>query len=561
LKAGVRPVSTPIDLRRLWILSLLAACGAAGAAADPEAPPGAAVLPWPDDAQLEAQGARIGSVTIRNRPIFDPEIPGERKALFRLADRLHIDTRPSVIEAQLLFRPGDPFSRRVCDETERNLRGLRFINEPEIRVIGYHDSVVDLEVVTHEVWTTNPGVSFSRSGGSNTTGFELEELNLLGFGKHIAFDFQDDVDRSSYTLTWKDPNIAGSRWRDVLELTDSDDGEGQALLLERPFYSLDSRWSVGLAIDHDDSIQSVYRLGNPVAEYQQDALIADARYGWSKGLHRGWTRRWTGGLRHEESQFSMSPDDTAFASLPGDRDLSYPYLRLERIQDDFETNRNLDQIARTEDQHFGIRYAIELGWAATAWGSDRNVALLRAESSRGFRLGSGQSLFLDGKLTIRFEGGATRDALLSGGLRYYRQTSQRSTFFASIAADVGHELDADHELLLGGDNGLRGYPLRYQTGSGRALMTIEQRFYTRYSLWKLADIGGAVFFDMGETWGESAFGPTGNLGLLKDIGFGLRLGHSRSGLGNVIHLDVAFPMDGDRSISQAQFLVQTKQSF
>jgi len=538
---------------RVLALVLLTVVVTAVAAAEP--------VELPGDAELEAQGARVGTITIRNRPIFDPQSPGESKSLFRLADRAHVDTRASVIKAQLLFRPGDPFSRRVCDETERNLRALRFIKEPEIRVVGYHDGLVDLEVITHEVWTTNPGVSFGRAGGSNSTGFELEELNVFGFGKQLAFDYQDDVDRSSYTLSWRDPNVFGSRWRSAIELTDSDDGEGQALLFEKPFYSLDSRWSAGLEFDHDDSVQGVYRLGREVDEYQQDAQLEDVRIGWSRGLQAGWTRRWTAGLRHDEAQFSEASRGTAFASLPDDRSLTYPYLRVERIQDDFETAQNLDQIARTEDLYFGIRYAIELGWAATAWGSDRNAALLRAEASRGFRLGEGRSLFVDGGLASRFEEGSPHDALFSGGLRYYRQTSLQSTFFASIAADVGHELDADHELMLGGDNGLRGYPLRYQTGSGRAVMTIEQRFYTRYSLWKLADIGGAVFFDMGQTWGESAFGPTENLGLLKDIGFGLRLGNTRSGLGNVIHLDIAFPLDGDRSISQAQFLVQTKRSF
>jgi len=536
--------------RALALLAALATAGAAAESAD-----------LPDDAELEAQGARIGTITIRNLPIFDPRSPGESKSLFRLADRIHIDTRASVIEAQLLFRSGDPFSRRVCDETERNLRELRFIKEPEIRVIGYHEGLVDLEVITHEVWTTNPGVSFGRAGGSNSTGFELEELNLLGFGKYIALDYHDDVDRSSYTLTWRDPNVFGSRWRSAIELTDSDDGEGQALLFEQPFYALDSHWSAGLEIDHDDSVQGVYRLGREVDEYQQDAQIEDARIGWSKGLENGWTRRWTAGLRHDEAQFTEASSDTAFASLPDDRSLTYPYLRLERIQDDFEKARNLDQIARTEDLYFGKRYAVELGWAATVWGSDRNAALLRAEASRGFRLSEGQSLFVNGEIASRIEEGSPHDALLSGGLRYYRHTSPRRTFFASITGEAGHELDADHESLLGGDNGLRGYPLRYQSGSGRAVMTIEQRFYTRYSLWKIADIGGAVFFDMGRTWGESAFGPTENLGLLKDIGFGLRLGNSRSGLGNVIHLDVAFPLDGDRSISQAQFLVQTKRSF
>jgi outer membrane protein assembly factor BamA len=542
-------------------LALVAALMAGSAAADPAAAPVATASPWPGDAELEAQAARIGAVSIRIEPIFDPEAPGERKAVFRMADRLHVDTRESAIEAQLLFRSGDAYSHRVVEETERKLRELRFINEPQIRIVGYHDGLVDLEVVTHEVWTTNPGISFGRAGGSNSSGLQLEELNLLGFGKHLAFDYHDDIDRSSYTIKWRDPSIAGSRWRNMLALTDSDDGEGQVLEFERPFYSLDARWSAGFGFDHDDSIQKVYRLGRAVAEYRQDAQVADARFGRSRGLRNGWAHRWITGLRHEEAQFSEAPTDFALALLPDDRSLTYPYLRLESMQDDFETARNLDQIARTEDLQFGLRYAVELGWAATAWGSDRNAAMLRTEVSRGFRLGDGQLLFLSGALAGRLEGGSPRDSLLSGSLRYYRHTSPSSTFFASVNGELGHELDADHELQLGGDNGLRGYPLRYQTGSGRAFLTLEQRFYTGRSLWRLADIGGAVFFDMGEAWGPSAFGSTGQLGLLKDIGFGLRLGNTRSALGNVIHVDVAFPLDGDHSISQAQFLVQTKHSF
>ena len=32
------------------------------------------------------------------------------------------------------------------------------------------------------------------------------------------------------------------------------------------------------------------------------------------------------------------------------------------------------------------------------------------------------------------------------------------------------------------------------------LLTIEERHYTKYSLWKIADVGAAVFFDMGQAW-------------------------------------------------------------
>jgi hypothetical protein len=45
------------------------------------------------------------------------------------------------------------------------------------------------------------------------------------------------------------------------------------------------------------------------------------------------------------------------------------------------------------------------------------------------------------------------------------------------------------------------------------------------------------------------------------VGFGLRLGNTRTGLGNVLHVDLAFPLSNIAGIQKFQFLVQTFQSF
>ena len=50
-------------------------------------------------------------------------------------------------------------------------------------------------------------------------------------------------------------------------------------------------------------------------------------------------------------------------------------------------------------------------------------------------------------------------------------------------------------------------------------------------------------------------------GTLKDVGLGMRFGNTRSGLGNVLHIDLAFPLSGDHNISKVQFLVQTKANY
>jgi hemolysin activation/secretion protein len=130
----------------------------------------------------------------------------------------------------------------------------------------------------------------------------------------------------------------------------------------------------------------------------------------------------------------------------------------------------------------------------------------------------------------------------------------------ACAAAAGAALDADQQILLGGDNGLRGYPLRYQSGRGRWLFTAEQRLFSDWYPFQLFNVGGAVFYDMGSTWGRGPLGAPSQ-GLLRDVGFGLRLGNSRSARGNVVHLDVAWPLDGDRDARQVQYLIETRMSF
>ena len=50
-------------------------------------------------------------------------------------------------------------------------------------------------------------------------------------------------------------------------------------------------------------------------------------------------------------------------------------------------------------------------------------------------------------------------------------------------------------------------------------------------------------------------------GTLRDGGIGLRFGNTRSALGNVLHVDLAFPLDGDPSVKSMQFLLKTYKSF
>ena len=162
--------------------------------------------------------------------------------------------------------------------------------------------------------------------------------------------------------------------------------------------------------------------------------------------------------------------------------------------------------------------------------------------------------------SMRIESGDAVNALLSVSARWYNQQSEKRTFFATVSGTWGEDLDLDNPVQLGGDTGLRGYPLRYQTGDSKILMTVEQRYFWDWYPFRLVRVGGAIFADAGRTWGDNPVGGE-SLGWLSDVGFGLRLAPTRTGTRSIIHVDVAFPLNGDDSIDSVQFVIESKKSF
>jgi outer membrane protein assembly factor BamA len=149
---------------------------------------------------MEKEGARIGTVRIDARNIFDVSDPRESGALFQLANTLHFRTREGVIREALLFKPGDPVSARVIDETERLLRANRALYDVEILPRAYANGVVDIDVVTKDTWTLDVTGKVSRSGGKNETAFGLKEDNLFGTGTTVGFLRTSDPDRSGWSF-------------------------------------------------------------------------------------------------------------------------------------------------------------------------------------------------------------------------------------------------------------------------------------------------------------------------------------------------------------------------
>ena len=238
-----------------------------------------------------------------------------------------------------------------------------------------------------------------------------------------------------------------------------------------------------------------------------------------------------------------------------------PFLRFEAVQDDFRELRNRDKIERPEYFEFGLRSSVEIGRAMTALGSTENIWQYTAGISRGFELPRSE-LFTSASLSGDYGDGYGRNEQIGGALRHYLPTSKHGVFFASLEADTIRNPDSNKLLVLGGENGLRGYPLRYQSGEQRVVLTVEQRIYSDWYPFRLFRVGGAVFADLGRAWGgESDVTRTGNRGWISDVGFGARLLSTRSASGKVFHIDLAFPLHEDPNIDSVQFLFKNKSEF
>jgi outer membrane protein assembly factor BamA len=448
---------------------------------------------------------------------------------------------------------------RLIEETERVLRSKHYLYDVMIRPIAYTDGVADIEVKTRDTWSLDVGVGVSRAGGANKGRLSVKEENILGTGILIGLSYTSDVDRSGLTFEVADTNILGTHGAVAYSYAKNDDGNSQAFSLQRPFYALDARWAAGFTASELDGLQALYNAGESVAEYRLRRQFAEAFAGWSPGLVGGWTQRYSLGLLYDENDYELEPGKTPPERLPSDLQLAGPFVRLEALQDAYRTDVNLNLIGRVEDFAMGVQTSLQVGRALTSFGSTRDAWLYTASLSNGFDVTKNSFLLANVNAGGRYaEEGENQS--VGGSVRYYHRHGRHLVYYAGLAADAVDNPDIPGPLLIGGDNGLRGYPLRYQAGERRVLSTLEARAYTDWYPLRLFRVGGAVFYDTGRAWkGENQ--NTVNSGWLRDVGFGLRLLSARTSKGNVLHADVAFPLDRDPSIDSVQFVVKTKVSF
>ncbi len=512
--------------------------------------------PWSTN-DGEVSGLLIGKVDVRTANVFDLSSPQENRWFHRFTNDWHRPTRPRVVRQQLLFKTGDVYSRRVLDETERNLRSTAYLHRVSIREVEICHGAVNLLVETSDNWSLSTNFSLERAGGENEYRFEVREANLLGSGRALLFRIDHSVDREARTFFFSDPAVLGTRQQFSLQLDSNSDGEGTVVRWQKPFYGLNSKdaWRVSLSDRRFGS--SLYEGGLAVQGFTQHRRNVSFSRGFSTGLIEHAARRYSLGFVFDEAEISSVAPVTDNRD-PGLRRFVYPYLGFDYLQDRYVKRSNLSLMETIEDVSLGHRFNASVGWSAAVLGATDTGLIVNAGYSRGFQPSPYWLGQFSANAAMRMSDSSVEHATATAQIRSFRFLSRRQQLFFQASFAAIDEPYREQQLLLGGDTGLRGYPLRIQSGDRRAIATAEYRFFPDWYPWRLLRFGFAAFADTGSAWQSDSEATD----FLTDVGVGLRTVWARQANNRVLHIDLAKPVtDSGNDISGFQLVIKTKAEF
>lgn len=506
--------------------------------------------------------ARIGSIEIVRFNVFDPQNPKDQVWYGRLANRVHMVTKEWVIRDILLFSEDDRWKRRVVEESERLLRDKEYLYDARIRPVRLCGDKVDVKVIVRDTWTLTGGASFSRSGGENTNDIFISDDNLFGRGISVFLGRESDEDRSGNTIGFGDRELFGSRWQLSTRLADNEDGFDRSAVLERPFYSLDTHHAYGLSVQQIEQDDKLYFRSKEIERFAHDIDEGEIYYGFSPGLQGVITRRWRMGWHYERHRFVATEGTLSPLLVPENRARSYVWVEREHTEDKYIVEENISSFARNENIYVGERYKYRLGVAGTDTGADETMWYFSGQYENSYRPLKDSLLFWTAGGEGFWDKSESDWENLStySEWRWFLSPFEKRQWLLKFRLDYTHNLTGENQLLLGGRDGLRGFPSRFQAGDRGFLFSAERRLFYDYHLFRLFYIGSALFVDVGRAWyNDRDNGENG--GVLANVGFGLRVISSRFRSDRVLHIDVSFPLQSGEDINDVQISIRGRQRF
>ncbi|MDO6423328.1 hypothetical protein [Saccharophagus degradans] len=480
------------------------------------------------------------NITINN--IFDESDPAENKWIYRLANRIQVNTRENTIRSQLLFKEGDEVDPERIEESLRRLYKKEYLLDVKLELAEQCGDLVTLDLIVRDAWTIEPRISAGHEGGESSSEFGLRDGNFLGSGAELELIYKTDAERSQVDYKYRSENFLNTRWLAEFYHADLSDGENNRVILEKPYYSNNTRWAYGFEVETLTQVDKI-RMGDSLLNaYSHVTESQNAYLGRALAINSKRTYRLNVGVTAVDHAFSHVEQTQ---QLPDAEQQFYHWVEVQRQTNEFKTYTNLNYIKRAEDIAIGQEFSVRVGQGE--WAETDSMTRLIAQYSNALAL-QGNHLFkfdtyTDLVYTNEDQSLANSIWGLSGKYHYYVDGKNRWQIRASW--DRGNNLPEYRELTLGEEVGMRGYPLSYQRGDNRYIVNIERRFYSDIHWFNLIRVGAVAFVDAGRAW------QTGNgeqADHLASAGLGLRLHSSKSGNPAVIHINLSAPLVKDEQL-------------
>lgn len=481
--------------------------------------------------------------------------------MHRWANAIHVDTKILTLENESGFFL-DNCVNNYADlaELERHLRSRKYIRDA--RVVG-DEMLENVTVTTWDNWSLMPTISFGRQGGESKYSIGIKERNFLGLGIDAELESYKNSQRTGYKVKTTIPLFSRKNIDLRLRFADNDDGTQKSLYLQKHFASFHTDTAFNIGFNEESRNDTIFQNGSEQAVYRNKISFKALDYAWLSYNDDNSLLRYHLGITQDYNKFSDSlepfnnyPDQT----LPQNREFIYPWVGLDYIEKDFRKLTNIHLITQIEDFNHGWQFNGRLG-LSNGHEEDSAWALLFAQINKGFELHNNSLLLME----LNFEGDIYQDneqrLLMTLNSEYfYRFTKEWGLYINNINV-FSHNQYLDKPVTIGGNTGLRGFPLQYQHGKYSVKLTSEIRYYPEINLFKLFDLAGAAFFDSGRAFGDM---PISNIesDWLYSVGIGARLYSPHSG-GNhqVIHIDFSFPQTNNPELDNFVIRVEAKQSF
>ncbi len=501
----------------------------------------------------------------------------------------NIKTKEEIIRRELLFAEGDIYTEADREESEQILRRKTYIGAAKVdaqwdelsKTVTVHASITEL-------LSFPLGVDLNLNNQKRYWLLQFRDPNLFGSGQSTLWRYERISEIGERTLSlvrgrYSNPRLFNSHWNFDGEYIQKRDGDALLVLLERPQYTLKSRWSARVRFSESVNPVSWYENGRETDRFEQNlqGAFANIQRYFGERRQQNYIGLWVSSRRLKYVLLDKSFESGAMLE---ERDIKRVGITLGRKHTVYHKTRFLQRMGQEENFLVGAQYALSIGYASPLYASDRS------ESYAELAIGSGwmrdnrffglTTIAINTNLTSRIERSVlqaqtswfytdvfnTGDIYtLEAGFRRNGLFDFHQTFVAQLTTEMQFGWSGRSQVLLGAFNGLRGYDYRQFNGEKTVLLNLESRtvfggtilhkmdealaavatFVARPFIDRPVHLGfilsGVVFADIGYIWnGKNSF----NLASPKrSVGFGLRSSLSQFSGTGILRVEFAFPLD------------------